>query len=141
MVSASFICCGTAIPAALLSKTHQYSHRPHGIAAAPVGAWHEKTPAVVMTVGVWYVPLCLSYSNKETITRVCQHVAKLFENFPSAPQVIPPVPIPTRRKRYWTAEEDEYIRQQHEAGLMIAEISRQLASNWWAIKKRVERLE
>jgi hypothetical protein len=86
------------------------------------------------------VPLCLFYSNKETLVRVCQQVAKLFEGLPPAPQVIPPVPIPTRRKRYWTAEEDEFIRRQYEAGLTIVEISRQLASSRWAIKKRVKQL-
>jgi uncharacterized protein (DUF885 family) len=61
------------------------------------------------------VPLCLGYSNKETIAKICQQVAKLFEELPSAPQVIPAVPAPTRHKRYWTAEEDEFIRRQCEA--------------------------
>jgi hypothetical protein len=65
----------------------------------------------------------------------------LFEGLPPAPQVIPPTRAPTRRKRYWSAEEDKFIRRQYEDGLTIAEISRQLASNWWAIKKRVEQLE
>jgi hypothetical protein len=90
--------------------------------------------------GILKVPLCLAYSNKETIVSVCQQVAKLFEGLPPAPQVIPPVPAPTRRKRYWTAEEDEFIKRQYLARLTIAEISRQLASNRWAIKKRVEQL-
>lgn len=86
------------------------------------------------------MPLCLSYSNKETIAITCQQVAQLFEGLPPAPQVVPPIPALTRRKRYWTAEEDEFIRRQYQAGLTIAEISRQLASNRWTIKKRVEQL-
>jgi hypothetical protein len=87
------------------------------------------------------VPLCLSYSNKATTVNACQQIAKLFDGLPRAPQVIPAAPAPTRRKRYWTAEEDEFIRQQYTAGMTITEIARQLASNRWAIKKRVKQLE
>lgn len=86
------------------------------------------------------VPLCLAYSDKEIILRDCQEVAKLFDGLPPAPQVIPPAPAPTRRKRYWTAEEDEFIRRQYTAGLTMTEIAGQLASNWWAIKKRLGQL-
>lgn len=86
------------------------------------------------------MPLCLAYSDKEIILRDCHEVAKLFDGLPPAPQVIPPAPAPTRRKRYWTAEEDEYIRRQYEARLTITDIARQLASNRWAIKKRLEQL-
>lgn len=87
------------------------------------------------------MPLCLDYSDKEIILRNRQDVAKLFDGLPRAPQVIPSAPAPTRRKRYWTAEEDEFIRGQYQAGLTITEIGRQLASNWWAIKKRVKQLD
>ena len=74
------------------------------------------------------------------IVRDCQDVAKLLDGLPPAPQVIPATPAPTRRKRYWTAEEDEFIRRQYTAGVTITEIARQLASNWWAIKKRIKQL-
>ena len=84
------------------------------------------------------VPLCLEYSNKETIAKICQQVAKLFADLPPAPQVIPAAPAPTRRKRYWTPEEDEFIRRQYEDGLTITEIGRQLAANRWAVNKRLE---
>ncbi|MFT8357002.1 MAG: hypothetical protein ABF780_05005 [Bifidobacterium aquikefiri] len=91
-------------------------------------------------IGFGCVPLCLDYSDKEMILRDCQEVAKLFDGLPPAPQVVPTVSVPTRRKRYWKAEEDEFIRRQYAAGVTITEIARQLASNRWTIKKQIEQL-
>lgn len=65
---------------------------------------------------------------------VCQDVAELFDG-------LPPAPASTRRKRYWTADEDKFIRWKHQAGLTITKIVRQLATNRWAIKKRLEQLQ
>lgn len=86
------------------------------------------------------VALLLSYSNKNETVMICQRAAKLFEMLPPAPQVIPPTSSLTFHKRLWKSEEDAFIRQQYEAGITITEIARQLASNYWAIKKRAEQL-
>jgi hypothetical protein len=87
------------------------------------------------------VPLLLFYSNKTETVRTCQQATKLFEMLPPAQQVIPTATIVTCPKRYWKPEEDEFIRQQYAAGFTVAQIAKQMASNRWAIKKRVEQLE
>jgi hypothetical protein len=86
------------------------------------------------------VPLLLFYSSKTETIRTCQQAAKLLEKLPPAQQVIPTATIVTCPKRYWKPEEDEFIRQQHAAGLTVAQIAKQMASNRWAVKKREEQL-
>lgn len=86
-----------------------------------------------------YLCRCASYSSKDMVA-IYERLTKMFGKLPPAPQIIPPAPTPTRRKRYWTAEEDEFIYHQYAAGLTVTAIARQLASNRWAVKKRVERL-
>jgi len=71
---------------------------------------------------------------------ICQRAAKLFKILPPAPQVIPPTSSLTFHKHLWKPEEDAFIHQQYEAGVTITEIARQLASNYWAIKKRMKQL-
>ena len=86
------------------------------------------------------VRLALLYANKTIMAKSCQELAALFAKLPPALEVIPRGPAPASRKKYWSADEDAFIARQYEAGLPIARIAEQLATNRWAIRKRIRQL-